>query len=63
MARYESEITQFLRELKNARPEIAAQQRESRAIWWDKQLDAEQQRGYAASRVRQQPYVYATKSE
>ncbi|HOX88700.1 MAG TPA: DUF3460 family protein [Burkholderiaceae bacterium] len=63
MARYESEITQFLRELKTARPEIAARQREGRAIWWDKQLDGEQQRGFRDARVPQQPYVYATKSE
>lgn len=63
MARYESEITQFLRELKSARPEIAAQQREGRAIWWDKQLDAEQQRAFREARVAQQAYVYATKSE
>lgn len=63
MARYESEITQFLRELKSSRPEIAAQQREGRAIWWDKQLDVEQQRAFREARVPQQAYVYATKSE
>lgn len=63
MPRYESEITQFLRELKAARPEIAARQREGRAIWWDKQLDTDQQRGFREARVAQQPYVYATKSE
>lgn len=63
MARYQSEITQFLSQLKSARPEIEAKQREGRAIWWDKNLDREQQRGFAEARVAQQAYVYGAKSE
>ena len=39
MPQYESEITQFLRELKTALPELEAKQREARAIWWDKRPD------------------------
>lgn len=63
MPQYESEITQFLRELKTALPELEAKQREARAIWWDKQLNREQQEGFAEARVPQQAYVYGSKSE
>jgi hypothetical protein len=63
MAAYESEITRFLRELKQKKPEIERTQREGRAIWWDKQLDAEQLERWQASTVPQQPYVYQSSGE
>jgi len=63
MADYESDITRFLRELKQKKPEIERTQREGRAIWWDKQLDAEQLERWQASKVPQQPYVYQSGSE
>lgn len=63
MARYQSEITQFLAELKTALPEMEARQREARAIWWDKNPDPEVQEGFAQARVAQQPYVYGNQSE
>lgn len=63
MARYQSDITQFLSQLKSATPELDARQREARAIWWDKNLDPEQQQGFAQARVAQQPYVYASQSD
>ncbi|MEF9943163.1 MAG: DUF3460 family protein [Burkholderiaceae bacterium] len=63
MPRYESDITQFIRELKTAIPELEAKQREARAIWWDKNLDRDQQEGFAEAKVEQQPYVYQTQSE
>ncbi len=59
---YESDTTQFLRELKAKRPEIEAKQREGRALLWDRQLDLDEQARLRASRVRQQPYVYQTQS-
>ncbi|MEZ5649100.1 MAG: DUF3460 family protein [Burkholderiaceae bacterium] len=59
---YVSEITRFLNELKAERPRILEQQREGRAIWWDKSLDLEAQERFKASRVPQAPYVYKTKS-
>ena len=58
---YESDITRFLRELKQARPQLDAQQREARAIWWDRPQDQETLRRHRASRVAQPPYVYQTK--
>ena len=50
---YESDITRFLRELKEKNPEIARGQRQGRAIFWDKDLDADLYRRYEASDVPQ----------
>ena len=58
---YESEITQFLRELKKADPNIEAEQRKGRAIWWDKPQDSDTSDRQIASKVAQKPYVYSTK--
>lgn len=63
MADYESDLTRFIRELKSKRPEIERQQREGRAIWWDKDLDPEQLRRWQESKVPQQPYVYQTQTD
>ncbi|GAA4416324.1 DUF3460 family protein [Quisquiliibacterium transsilvanicum] len=59
---YESDITRFLRELKGERPQLEAEQRKGRAIWWDRPQDLEAQQRDKASRVPQQPYVYQTRS-
>ena len=61
MAMYESEFTIFLREFKQQRPETEAEQRKSRAIWWDHQQDLETQERALESRVKQQAYVYQNK--
>jgi Protein of unknown function (DUF3460) len=61
MAMYESEFTKFMSEFKRQRPEIEAEQRKSRAIWWDHKQDLETQRRERESRVRQQAYVYQNK--
>ena len=62
MAIYESEFTQFLRSLKQQRPELEAEQKKGRAIFWDKPpLDLEQTRRDKTSRIAQQPYVYQNK--
>ena len=58
MKAYESELTGFLRTLKQERPQIDELQREGRALWWDKDLDADQLARWKDSRVRQSPYVY-----
>jgi len=45
MAGYVSEFTQFITELKAAKPQLEAEQRKGRAIWWDKQpLDGRKSR-------------------
>ncbi len=59
---YESDITRFLRELKQAQPQIADEQRKGRALWWDHPQDQETLRRNKASRVAQAPYVYQTKA-
>ena len=58
---YESEFTKFIRELKQQRPQLEAEQRKSRAIWWDHTPDLDTQEREIQSRVKQQPYVYQTK--
>jgi hypothetical protein len=60
-ANYESEITRFLRELKRQDPAIEPGQHEGRAIWWDKNLDADLYRRFRESRVPQPAYVYQPK--
>lgn len=60
---YESDITKFIRELKQSEPDLEQKQREGRAIWWDKQLDFDELRRWEESRVPQPPYVYQPKVE
>jgi hypothetical protein len=61
MAMYESEFTKFMRELKQQRPQLEAEQRKSRAIWWDHKQDLETTKRDKESSVRQQAYVYQNK--
>jgi hypothetical protein len=63
MAAYESEITQFLRQLKQERPHLDAEQQKGRAIWWDKDaIDLEQSRRWRDAKVPQKAYPYQTES-
>ena len=57
---YRSEVTQFLDDLKQSRPELDLQQRQGRALLWDKQIDRELQAEFKAGRVKQAPSVYQT---
>jgi hypothetical protein len=58
---YVSEHTQFIRELLKEKPEIVQQQREGRAIWWDKTPQSLAERARMDERrVPQPPYVYDT---
>lgn len=57
---YKSDVTQFIDELKAQRPDIEAQQRAGRAIWWDKHLDREAIGEWKQARVPQKPYVYGS---
>jgi hypothetical protein len=58
---YESEFTQFMRGMKQQKPQIEAEQRKSRAIWWDHKQDLDELERARQSRVKQQPYVYQNK--
>lgn len=59
---YESEISQFIQQLKQQNPHIEEAQRAGRALLWDKPpRDLDQQSREAESRVKQQAYVYQNK--
>ncbi len=58
MPMYESEITRFIREMKDKNPGIVELQRKNRATWWDKPQDLEIQQEHSESAVPQPPYVY-----
>ena len=60
---YESDHTKFIRELKEEKPYLDEQQRANRAILWDKEpMDLDEFERTKQSRVKQQAYVYQTKS-
>lgn len=60
---YESEITRFVRELKERDPAIEPGQQAGRAIWWDRILDPDLYRRFTESRVPQPAYVYQSKAK
>ena len=56
---YQSEITQFISELKVKNPALEQEQLAGRALLWDKTpIDLDSQLRSNDSRVQQQPYVY-----
>jgi hypothetical protein len=57
---YQSDVTQFIAELKAKKPTLEAEQRAGRALLWDQAQDREAQAEYEAADVPQQPYVYQT---
>lgn len=60
MARYQSEITQFLTELKTEHPNLEAEQQAGRALLWDKEpLSVEDQRRAKEAKLKQRAYVYS----
>ena len=60
MARYQSEITKFLTELKTEHPQLEAEQQAGRALLWDKEpLSVEDLRRAKAAKLKQRAYVYS----
>jgi len=57
---YTSDVTSFIQELKANKPTLEAEQRQGRALLWDKRVDRDAQADYSDARVPQQPYVYQT---
>lgn len=57
---YDSEITQFLTQLKQQKPGLEERQRQGRELLWDKQVDRTVWRDCRAAQVPQKPYVYQT---
>lgn len=58
---YKSDVTSFIEELKAKKPTLEDEQRQGRALLWDKPVDRPMQAEYSDARVAQQPYVYQTK--
>jgi hypothetical protein len=59
---YQSEATQFIADLKKANPQLEQEQRDGRALLWDKApIDLDQRAREIASNVDQQAYVYQNK--
>jgi hypothetical protein len=54
-------VTSFIETLKAQKPTLEAEQRQGRALLWDRPVDADTQSEYRAANVAQQPYVYQTK--
>ncbi len=59
---YQSDATQFIDQLKAQKPTLEQEQRQGRALLWDRPVDAEFQAQAQAARVAQKPYVYQTES-
>ncbi len=58
---YVSEHTQFIRKLIEDKPELVAEQRKGRALWWDKTPDdLAARRDMDERKVAQRPYVYGS---
>jgi hypothetical protein len=57
---YRSEATQFIDHLKVVTPALEAQQRQGRALLWDKSMDHAAIKDMRSAQVAQQPYVYQT---
>ena len=62
-AGYESDITLFLRDLKEKNPELDRQQREGRAIFWDRDVDPDLYKRFNESTLPQPGYVYQPKAK
>ena len=60
---YKSDTTAFIEELKARKPTLEAEQRQGRALLWDKAIDRDAQEEYSEARVPQQPYVYQTQGD
>lgn len=61
MANYVSEATRFLTDLKHQKPKLEEEQRNGRALLWDRTpIDLDEINRRKASGVPQQGYVYQT---
>ena len=58
--KYQSDVTQFIDQLKAKDPALEAKQRTGRELLWDKSVDRSAWSEYREAEVEQQPYVYQT---
>ena len=59
---YESDAAKLLSDLMRKKPQIAGEKTKGLALWWDRKLNDDELKRAQESEVRQQPYVYQTKS-
>jgi hypothetical protein len=57
---YQSEITQFIAQLKTQDPTLEDRQRQGRELLWDKNIDRSAWQAFRTAEVAQKPYVYQT---
>jgi Protein of unknown function (DUF3460) len=57
---YRSDATNFITDMKRARPELDAQQRAGRDLLWDKNVDRDQLADATEANVKRGSYVYGT---
>ena len=57
---YQSEVTQFINQMKADKPTLEAEQLAGRALLWDKAVDRAAWSDFRAGEVEQKPYVYQT---
>ena len=57
---YQSEVTQFINQMKADKPTLEAEQLAGRALLWDKAVDRAAWSDYRSGEVEQKPYVYQT---
>ena len=60
---YNSEVTDFIEQLKADQPDLEARQRAGRALLWDKNVDREAWGEWRDAQVPQRPYVYQTEAK
>lgn len=58
---YKSDVTAFIEEMKSKKPTLEEEQRQGRALLWDRGQDRDAQEEFQDATVPQQPYVYQTK--
>ncbi len=58
--KYQSDVSQFISQLKAKDPALDAKQRQGRELLWDVDVDRSAWRDYRAAEVDQKPYVYQT---
>jgi hypothetical protein len=59
---YESDAHKLLTELMREKPGIAEEKKKGLSLWWDRKLGPDELKRVQESEVKQQPYVYQTKT-
>ncbi|MCB1935565.1 MAG: DUF3460 family protein [Nitrosomonas sp.] len=55
---YESDHTKFMREFLEKNPNIQDKRLAARSVWWDKDIDRDEQKRFNEVTVPHKPYAY-----